>query len=114
MSAPKHTPGPWFVEPILLPPLNRRRACGGVIVARGVNIATVWGDEEVEPSFRTPKGAEADANAALVAAAPELLEALRKCVGALVADVADDSKDYPTVVHEAWAAIAKAKGTAPT
>lgn len=60
MSKPKHTPGPWFVSH---PTGERRR----FVIAGGLRIATVAHNR----GATSPK-----ANARLMAAAPELLEAL--------------------------------------
>lgn len=65
MSAAKHTPGPWKLEIIHLS-TGRNRHVRASSPSRGV--AEVWGPDEDK---------ESDANARLIAAAPELLEALR-------------------------------------
>ena len=89
----RHTPGPWSVgntDPLLF----------GVKRGNGTEpIGFVYG-----PSFpeRSALGSKALANARLIAAAPELLDVLAKCLrfGGLFPDLAD----------EARAAIAKANG----
>ena len=90
----KHTPGPWTVG-----------KCGEV-VAGGTTLADVYGDDE-----------QADIDARLMAAAPDLLEALK--------DIADDYTDrfdlespstnpgIKNYVRLARAAIAKAQGETP-
>jgi len=76
-----HTPGPWFVE-------AQNVHSGGRVICR-----TDWNiRDQVD-----------DANARLIAAAPELLEALE----ALMAHEPDHSD---TLWENALAAIAKAKG----
>jgi hypothetical protein len=70
MSIPKHTSGPWIVG-------GMAKADGAfdyAIMAEGQIIAEVFGrtsEENFQPS---------DANALLIAAAPEMLEALEKLV----------------------------------
>lgn len=92
MSA-KHTPGPWRVHNLRVePPPDPQRANGGWTVAQ------VYGPD-------------AEANARLIAAAPELLEALAWFV--------DPNNDSPTLdefdaaVDVARLAIAKATGREP-
>jgi hypothetical protein len=92
----QHTPGPW------------RHEQG----AFGLYISALWQDdvrkrirvadmpaEEMDP--------ETEANARLIAAAPELLEALRRFANAM------EQRSYPElqgVASDAFAAIAKAEG----
>ena len=90
MSETKHTPGPWEVE-------DNDGYGGTFIYATGVTTAEVVGDS-----------AEAIANALLIAAAPELLEALKA--------LADDHEFGATGavrqdhLKAARTAIAKAEG----
>lgn len=87
----RHTPGPWQVDPT-----------GGVQTADGhwqICGEGDWG------------GRISDADACLIAAAPELLAALRYC-RLLLIDV-DPERVYPGVqkgIAEAEATIAKAEG----
>ena len=93
MSETKHTPGPWEVD--LSGTVIARVMKGGFMVAKIRKLAHAW-HEQV-------------ANAHLIAAAPELLEALQ----AIIADVEQDESDFgyaadaPLIVA-ARAAIAKA------
>lgn len=82
-----HTPGPWVVMP---------QMGGGVSVSvpNGRALATVNEDQN-------PVAPSAMGNARLIAAAPDLLEAL--------GTIARNS-DEPETVHCARAAIAKARG----
>lgn len=66
MSAPKHTPGPW----------RARRSAGHIAITNGLppRIGTV-------AIIETEDNAEAEADAALMAAAPELADALRVALG---------------------------------
>ena len=102
MSETKHTPGPWVAddnEGFSMWKIYSRMSPSGSGV-QGSRVADVIGDS-----------AEADANAALIAAAPELLEALRLLLAecehqAWIGNMPDDRVEFGI----ARAAIAKAKG----
>ena len=84
MSA-QHTPGPWTVD------AHRNvMAAGGLVAFPGI-----------------AAGFDQDANARLIAAAPDLLSALLN-----LADHCSRLRDPAKEVHEARAAIAKATGSA--
>ena len=102
----KHTPGPWIYQPgdmdgdIFIESENEDRS--GVLVAKVENDG--------------PRAKEADgyipekmalANAALIAAAPDLLAALEFCADALNTEAGGLYKAH---IEQARAAIAKAKG----
>jgi hypothetical protein len=98
----KHTPGPWQVRTI-------DGSIGHIETLDGVAVANA----EIVGTLRQPNTAERKANAALISAAPELLEALEK-----IARIYEDPE--PTSMNEltfraydmrciARAAIAKAK-----
>ena len=90
MKTTKHTPGPWVVGNV------------GEVVAGGITLADVYGDEE-----------QADADAYLIAAAPDLLEACEMLAEAqrrADAGERDGFGCYVDAVDMARAAIAKAKG----
>jgi hypothetical protein len=93
----KPTPGPWKIQPIA----NAHRI-NAPIKGKLVAIA------EVRPTQLR----NSEANACLMAAAPELLEALEDCIAfldvCLMADPTNDNPDSPR--QRALAAIAKAKG----
>lgn len=105
----KHTPGPWLVIP-------DHRPSGDVLIE----------PEDSDPDFAkrvvaiapAQRHGEQEANARLIAAAPELLAELEKAVKILVEleeeGFIDLSPDYPTIephqLDSARAAIAKAKG----
>lgn len=111
----KHTPGPWTLE------------APWRVVANGINIASTWTrrvDEErldgeswldmrtrVQPTLEAVK-AEAEANARLIASAPDLLEALeaivKRRVDCFIPELGGDELHDWTA--RATAAIAKAKG----
>jgi hypothetical protein len=92
MATQNHTPGPWKTNC-----LHIERQNGQSIAA---TVHDSWQTEEEEL-----------ANARLIAAAPELLEALQQCVGLLsVAVMADGATSLygSPVTQKARAAIAKA------
>ena len=84
MPVTKHTPGPWRV------------ANGVQIRSARDQIAKVW----------MMRNGEGNANARLIAAAPELLEALKAVT------LSTDAVAYGAALHQARAAIAKAGGAA--
>jgi len=83
-----HTPGPWNVTGLYV-----RERDGGLIAS----ILDLWHGQ------RTPK-AEKNANARLIAAAPDMLFALHRCIDALAANDAPNCE----AAKEARAAITKA------
>ena len=92
MSKQTHTPGPWRV-----------------------NGASVWSDAGYVAELSSPRGPdERDANARLVAAAPELLAALERCIA--VFNELADAGNYPLPLFNtggwkfAYDAVAKATG----
>lgn len=110
----KHTPGPWTADRMLIPPRAKDRRCGFVVNGP---------DDNGDPPFairicdlRVPRGidgfAEGQANASLIAAAPDLLEACRQLIAMF------DGEDECTEILDALggpsspirAAIAKAEG----
>jgi len=101
MSETKHTPGPWRLE---------KQVAGRDWTSIGAPVATVGGEalcESVEFIVGTvsdfgPHGEqETEANARLIAAAPELLDALRQCVIAigdeLNASSQEEVADHPVL-----------------
>lgn len=97
----QHTPGPWFVngpwhiqaaQPTTLPVIP-------VIVA------------QVTP-LRSANQAEREANANLIAAAPELLEALTALVAAISEGCNSEGKFMEGLAYDARSAISKACGGA--
>lgn len=98
MSAAKHTPGPWIAAPLgVLSRDHTVSAYGGPLLGR-VRIADVFVGENLDVC----------ANARLIAAAPDLLEAvsdmLRYCIC--------PTEQAQAVFGKARTAIAKAKGGA--
>jgi len=87
----KHTPGPWMFRPSRQPQITSESD------PAGRTIAIVY--DQVPD-------AERKANASLIAAAPELLEALKECLGELER-LGWGGAGYTDLAH---AAIAKAEG----
>lgn len=101
MSTAKHTPGPW---------IGAGPSFGGPLPLYTTEIITEWEDEdEGSPTICflpfTHNDDENEANALLIAAAPELLEALQSC-----ADILRHEGVWPGAEARARAAIAKATG----
>jgi len=86
----KHTPGPWHV------------ASGSVYSETGATIAHMFREPE-----NTIRPVERDTNAALIAAAPDMYEALRMMVWRYEDTESMDDEDYPELAA-ARAALAKA------
>ena len=96
----KHTPGPWMIE--------RYGSHKDLVIAPGADIETA-GIAEVDRRPGDPDGPTP--NARLIAAAPEMLEALRSLADAV--DVTEIPQWVPalgTAYDAARAAIAKAEG----
>lgn len=86
----KHTPGPWRVD---------RRAATRIVAGTDDTVATTGCQGDLRDSW--------EANAVLAAAAPDLLDAVRKCYAALVSHC-DLATQYEQEI--ALASIAKATG----
>ena len=104
----KHTPGPWTKAERLNGPwwhISSGHTVNGQPCKSGRQaVACVHGESK--------RGATAyaemfEANARLIAAAPDLLDALHHIEGV---SMADDPRDLPGIVQTARAAIAKATG----
>lgn len=109
-----HTPGPWEVDihgNIKCPPIGDGRKYDGLhYVASttglsGERVANLCGG-----AYRPIE--ESKANASLIAAAPDLLEALRELLNAPDPDEVEDATPRFRAVMKAHAAIAKATGGA--
>jgi hypothetical protein len=105
-DTPKHTPGPWYTDSrgqIWRRPINELYEYGGG-VAGDKPLASVvrgWYNED-------ESGYPVEANAQLIAAAPEMLEALKSIVDTVWFD-RFDTELILAVEH----AIAKAEGRTP-
>ncbi len=93
----QHTPGPWVASPAIRSGFTIDAKCDPWLI-----VST--SDEEGRYG-----GIETEANARLIAAAPDLLEALRTLVSMAESFPSELHKDHPDVI-EALAAIAKATG----
>ena len=104
----KHTPGPWEFVPKLTASENHK---GFFVRAEKATKNGKWALAEVQPGDEDGKmGA---ANATLIAAAPDMLEALRKAVVLLAGACVHSPELEPHQTYEAVsAAIAKATGCA--
>ncbi len=105
----KHTPGPWVIESVHSEALHD--VCLGYQVPEAGNpilVASAYDDE-----FGVINYLEAEANARLIAAAPELLLHLEKAIGLLAScgTVIDFTSDEANEINRAKDSIAKAKGT---
>ena len=98
MSEVKHTPGPWGV--------NQSADEGAWDIGTGEWQGDSYGGLQIATAWGFYGRAEADAR--LIAAAPELLQALEAMVALLDAD----GWSWPQQLADARAAIAKAKGAA--
>ena len=88
-----HTPGPWQI--------------GGELISQegtNIEIASVWA-QSANRKF-APSQSKADANARLIAAAPELFEALKVCQVRIFMLEGSENNEYQTATD----AIAKATG----
>lgn len=105
----KHTPGPFFI--------------GEIHETKAYSEQTIYTDKLLTRPFATtyaPTAGKVEANARLIAAAPELLEALTNAVAFLTRSEVQEwinrsgafSNSYGKAVIDARAAIAKAEGKA--
>lgn len=120
MTQDKHTPGPWLVEmpqewpfSILIEPniirMDRYAYGTGNKSLEDVRSAASFPHKNRE--HISAKIAEQEANARLIAASPDMLEALIECRGLLAALCGPDEAVANAVIRQADAAIAKAKGS---
>ena len=127
MSEGKHTPGPWDVPNIGY--VRKDGALYPIAPSEKKKHGESWIDmrKRIEPELNA-REEEALANARLIAAAPDLLEALEDAVRLIVEHVPDDALGYDSsgdieeahltfswsgkdeALHYLNAAIAKAKG----
>jgi len=98
MNETKHTPGPWTATPSYI----------------NLGEWEIYGNEDGDNaqhigSIEAEGTEQAEANARLIAAAPDLLEACESMLGFLSADTLD-LRDYEQMESEVKRVIAKAKG----
>ena len=108
-AATKYTPGPWFVKPARTR-LHIRNAADPRFGATGRYIGEL---------ARACGSAECAANAALIAAAPDLLAALRSVVGndndndgSLGVSAGVGKRNWQATMKQVRRAVAKAEGAA--
>ena len=99
----KHTPGPWATEYDI-----NEHGSDCVIVTKDYNYRICDIYSRSNDGMTVPDDA-ASANARLIAAAPDLLEALKVCAD-LLADYDEAEGEEGDAYREALAAIAKAEG----
>lgn len=105
----KHTPGPWKIGDEYGPVMDE------IVAATGGTVCVVWTHKSRSALRGATHRREADpapdllANAQLIIAAPDLLEALEGVEPYLEEDQ-DDDGDYSERVRAVRAAIAKARG----
>jgi hypothetical protein len=97
-STSAHTPGPWEVNGTTIETI----ASPSVVIGRAYDAEDSGGGVE--------SNSEAEANARLIAAAPELLAALRGLVEDYEGAYGGNDEDAPKALTDARAAIAKATG----
>ena len=108
MSEVKHTPGPW--EVIIDDDGNPLSGRPMVAATPELDCAIVHWDGFVQPYWRSARGdKEIHANARLIAAAPDLLEALERCLNFIENSESEMGETLPCGEY-ARAAIARAKG----
>lgn len=97
----KHTPGPWTTDE-----QEHDAPYQNIKIKAGSHrtVCTIWIDDAPVRDFN----AEQTANASLIAAAPDLLDALKTAKWMLERDYIDDQK--MRVIEKCDAAIAKATG----
>ena len=94
----KHTPGPWFISGRMTKYIEAR--IGGGLIQE----VAACGPTDADGGY----GERQYANAQLISAAPDLLEALEGMVRK--AQKQNWNDNYPAELNAAYAAIAKAKG----
>lgn len=111
MGIVSYTKGPWHYQPNDWNGVHDNESPGS-IMSEDWYIATM---EAGIPDYGNDEADAVEANARLIAAAPELLEALIFCVGVMQSGVVagpgcDDAKEMQMAIDQGAAAIAKAEG----
>lgn len=112
MNKTKHTPGPWVAED---PGYNTKSSlAGNPILIQGPVDKESFGEELASLrlwSDHNEQNEQQRANARLIAAAPELLEAAKLALAALQREIdITDNEFHPATMRILKAAIAKAEG----
>lgn len=105
----EHTPGPWFAVSERLYQGKHHVAGRGPVVKASGRPRTIA--EVYRATTQDGREKEAEANARLIAAAPELYEALQDCVALLSGEVSGAAQ-VNSILRESRAAIAKVEGAA--
>lgn len=112
MSAGKHTPGPWDYVPSTEhhgPYVSA--ICGDIADCYTMSNPTAASVRNGGDSYPIPfQGDEADANARLIAAAPEMLNMLRECRATFAYAAGDGDGEAHQFVDQIDAVLAKAEG----
>jgi hypothetical protein len=109
-----HTPGPWTVQDCNVDDLQRPNRLMGPVVVYADDDCELHPIADCSCNHTCREIDEAEANARLIAAAPELLEAARQCLKAM--EVVERDYGWPynapllSAMQGAEAAIAKAEG----
>jgi|TARA_Y100000310_G_scaffold220706_1_gene222291 hypothetical protein len=100
----KHTPGPWIAEEYFVYALNNNNENRFYL-----SVQAGWGDRHRKIAYRTTNE-ELEANANLIAAAPDLLKALNECLhlfDEMDAISWNDDSDFQGSSYEGVAEIAE-------
>lgn len=98
MAKTEHTPGPWRAGLDVPGNMTDIKAMANVLVARVSRFTDIF-----RPAYQPSPQTESEANARLIAAAPDLLEALQT-----LTELCDERGLYPLNIEDARNAIAKA------
>ena len=102
----KHTPGPWILT-------DGGRFESSCVITTHLRLdESMASIEEVETDWIEPFGSEQQANTLLIAAAPDLLEALKACA-AICAGESMSKSSLVRALEMARSAITKATGEIP-
>ena len=102
----QHTPGPWKLGALDITPFGTGFSMGIDAESHGELALVVWQMEEDKVDGKPSP--QCEANAKLIAAAPDLLDALDLLLGKAYKQNFNDS--YPEILAKAEAALAKARG----
>lgn len=107
-----HTPGPWVAERMLVPSKAKDRRSGFVV--NEVNDTREYGTRICD--LRVPRGSmafmECEANARLIAAAPEMLAALERLLGCPAMNMDDMEVEDDQAFEQAYNLLSRVKGGA--
>jgi len=104
----QHTPGPWKLGALDITPFGTGFSMGIDAESHGELATVVWQMEDDKIDDKPSR--ECEANARLIAAAPDLLEALENFRRSFVIAVGTQSPFAKCALSEVDAAISKARG----